>query len=183
MESVIIWQVFSKVSRQGCALEGHKRSPLCQLCRLAAKNSPTGLVAYSVLLLLSLYLLDTLVPTITMTQECMITIHCDQALTYVDTVPTGSGNGLLPNGTKPLPETMLTHHQGASVALTYEQFLVAIEISICKMSFKHTHVKLFPHLSEASENPLGMIFSLLNVNFYSQNYYNGQDIYKMQMLI
>ena len=25
-------------------------------------------------------------------------------------VNTGSGNGLLPDGTKPLPEPMLTHH-------------------------------------------------------------------------
>ena len=33
----------------------------------------------------------------------------------------GSGNGLLPDGTKPLPEPMLTHHQCGSVALTQDQ--------------------------------------------------------------
>ena len=34
----------------------------------------------------------------------------------------GSGNGLLPDGTKPLPEPMLTYHQWGSVAFTWEQF-------------------------------------------------------------
>ena len=34
----------------------------------------------------------------------------------------GSGNGLLPDGTKPLPEPMLTYHQRGSVALSWEQF-------------------------------------------------------------
>ena len=92
-------------------------------------------------------------------------------------------NGLLPNGTTPLPEPMLTHHQRGSVALTFEQFLAANEISIRKMSLKHTFVKLFPHLSEAGVNQLGMIFSVLNVNFYNQNYYNGHGVYEMQMLI
>ena len=33
-----------------------------------------------------------------------------------------SGNGLLPDGTKPLPEPMLTHHQRGSVAFFKEQF-------------------------------------------------------------
>ena len=34
----------------------------------------------------------------------------------------GSGNGLLPDGTKPLPEPMLTYHQRGSVAFSSEQF-------------------------------------------------------------
>ena len=34
----------------------------------------------------------------------------------------GSGNGLLPDGTKPLPEPMLTYHQRGSVAYFWEQF-------------------------------------------------------------
>ena len=32
---------------------------------------------------------------------------------------TGSCNGLLPDGTKPLPEPMLTYHQWGSVAYTW----------------------------------------------------------------
>ena len=34
----------------------------------------------------------------------------------------GSGNGLLPNGTKPLPEPMLTYHKYGPVTLIWEQF-------------------------------------------------------------
>ena len=34
----------------------------------------------------------------------------------------GSGNGLLPDGTKPLPEPMSTHHSWGSAACTWEQF-------------------------------------------------------------
>ena len=34
----------------------------------------------------------------------------------------GSGNGLLPDGTKPLPEPMLTYHQSGPVAFTWGQF-------------------------------------------------------------
>ena len=34
----------------------------------------------------------------------------------------GSGNGLVPDGTKPLPEPKLTNHQWGSVACTWEQF-------------------------------------------------------------
>ena len=37
-------------------------------------------------------------------------------------VNTGSGNGLLPDGTKPLPEPMLTLHYWGSVAVIWEQF-------------------------------------------------------------
>ena len=34
----------------------------------------------------------------------------------------GSGNGLLPDGTKPLPEPVLTYHQSGPVAFTWGQF-------------------------------------------------------------
>ena len=37
-------------------------------------------------------------------------------------VSIGSGNGLLPDGTKPFPEAMLMYHQMCSVAFTWEQF-------------------------------------------------------------
>ena len=44
----------------------------------------------------------------------LIGIHCDLMTPYVDIdlkVNIGSGNGLLPDGTKPLSEPMLTYHQ------------------------------------------------------------------------
>ena len=34
----------------------------------------------------------------------------------------GSGNGLLPDGTKPLPEAVLTNDQWGIVAFTWKQF-------------------------------------------------------------
>ena len=37
-------------------------------------------------------------------------------------VSIGSGNGLLPDGTKPLPESMLTHHKWCHVAFTRRQY-------------------------------------------------------------
>ena len=37
-------------------------------------------------------------------------------------VNTGSGNGLLPDGTKPLPEPMLTYHQSGTVTFIGGQF-------------------------------------------------------------
>ena len=39
----------------------------------------------------------------------------------MDLVNIGSGNGLLPDGTKPLPEPMLTYHQGP-VTFIWGQF-------------------------------------------------------------
>ena len=35
--------------------------------------------------------------------------YCNQVMPYL--VNVGSGNGLLPDSTKPLPETVLTYHQ------------------------------------------------------------------------
>ena len=35
---------------------------------------------------------------------------------------TGSGDGLLPNGPKQVPEPVLTNHQWGSVTFTWEQF-------------------------------------------------------------
>ena len=42
---------------------------------------------------------------------------------YVDMVWVNfaSGKGLVPGGTKPLPEPMLTYHRWGSVALTWDQ--------------------------------------------------------------
>ena len=47
----------------------------------------------------------------------------------------GSGNGLLPDGTKPLPEPMLTYHQRA---LSWED----LKISISKITFLESHSDL-----------------------------------------
>ena len=50
--------------------------------------------------------------------------HCGIVTSYGDRdrVNIGSGNDLLLNGTKPLPEPMLTLHYWGSVAVIWEQF-------------------------------------------------------------
>ena len=49
--------------------------------------------------------------------------HCGLVTPYDDKdwVNNGSGNGLLPDGTKPLPEPMLTYQHGL-LTFIYEQF-------------------------------------------------------------
>ena len=59
----------------------------------------------------------------------------------------GSGHGLLPDGTKPLPEPMLTYHHWDSLTISLE----VLKISICKMNLKNKFVKSFPYLSGANE--------------------------------
>ena len=63
-----------------------------------------------------------------------------------------SCNGLLPDGTKPLPDLMLAHHQRGSMVLTQSQF--HRKYSRCQFTkwvLKNTLCKLCPHLSGTSE--------------------------------
>ena len=64
----------------------------------------------------------------------------------------GSGNGLLPNGTKPLPEPMvdLSSVEFCGIHLT-TILLLALKVSIHEMSSKITFLKLQPHLPGANE--------------------------------
>ena len=50
--------------------------------------------------------------------------HCGLVMPYSDIiwVNIGSGNGLMPDGTKPLPEPMMISHLLPFVVLTWEQF-------------------------------------------------------------
>ena len=50
--------------------------------------------------------------------------HCGLVAPYadIDMGQPGSGNGLLPDGTKPLPEPMLTYHKWGPVKITWGQF-------------------------------------------------------------
>ena len=59
----------------------------------------------------------------------------------------GSGNGLLPDGTKPLPEPMLTYHQWGNAPFMWGQF----QPSITKISLKITSLKFIPNLPGANE--------------------------------
>ena len=50
--------------------------------------------------------------------------HCSLVTPYGDIIwiNTGSSNGLVPDGTKPLPEPMLTYQQWGSVVSSWQQF-------------------------------------------------------------
>ena len=61
----------------------------------------------------------------------------------------GSGNGLLPDGTKPFPDSVLTYHERYSLALSFDQ--IHKKVLICEMGLKNTLVKLFLPLSGANE--------------------------------
>ena len=54
-------------------------------------------------------------------------------------VNTGSGNGLVPSGTKPLPEPMLTYHQHDPVAFIWRYYLKILRYESieqdCKLHF------------------------------------------------
>ena len=79
--------------------------------------------------------------------------HCVLVMPYgqIKWVNIGSGNGLVPDGTKPLPEPMLTYHQWGPVTFTWGYHHWICEISILDMSLKITDFKIQPHLPGASE--------------------------------
>ena len=63
----------------------------------------------------------------------------------------GSGNGLLPVGTKPLPKPMLTNHQWGLVPFTWGQFhrkYSRYKLDIC---LKITNLRLQTHLQGTNE--------------------------------
>ena len=69
-------------------------------------------------------------------------------------VNTGSGNGLLPDGIKPLPEPMLTYHQSSKMlcvihlrAVSQEKLLNLIR----SMSSDNTLLNLLPHIPGTNE--------------------------------
>ena len=67
----------------------------------------------------------------------------------------GSGNGLLPDGTKPLPEPMLTDHQRSPVT----SILISQEMpqpSTAKIHLNITYLKFHSNFPGANELSLGM---------------------------
>ena len=80
----------------------------------------------------------------------------------------GSGNGLLPDGTKPLPEPMLTYHQRGSVAYFWEQEL--LKVSIQDMSLKKTFWKIFSNPPGANE--LRTLLIIPNFEYTVEPLYN-----------
>ena len=55
----------------------------------------------------------------------------------------GSGNGLLPDGTKPLPEPMLTFHNLSPVTFILGLFQEMPQRSVTKIRLKITYLKFY----------------------------------------
>ena len=76
-------------------------------------------------------------------------IHCGLVTPYGDTI--GSGSGLLPTGTKPLPGPILTYHQWGPVIITWGQFhKIYPQPLITEISLTVTYVKLKSNRPEAN---------------------------------
>ena len=75
----------------------------------------------------------------------------------------GLGYGLLPDGTKPLPEPMLTSDQSGSMTFTWEQSRRVFKLLVCMVSLKITLLKLLPRLSGANELIHASGWSVINV--------------------
>ena len=76
-----------------------------------------------------------------------------------DPVNIDLGNGVLPDGTKSLPEPILTDHQWDSVALTCDQFHnKMLTTSVRKTNFKRKFVKSHPHISGVNKSSLQCIW-------------------------
>ena len=57
----------------------------------------------------------------------------------------GSGNGLLPDGTKPLPEPMLTYHQRGPVKASEHEMH---QLSITRIGLKITDLRFHSEISQ-----------------------------------
>ena len=64
----------------------------------------------------------------------------------------GSGNGLLPGSTKPLPDPILTcHYLGTVVFIWWQYSIEILNVSFFKRCLKIANLKSLPHLSENNE--------------------------------
>ena len=69
--------------------------------------------------------------------------------------PSGSVNGLLPDGTKPLPKPMLTSHLWGSVELPESDITVSGQANILYNEFQKIMYLNYPKLSNISRTLVG----------------------------
>ena len=74
--------------------------------------------------------------------RCIDLLWLGDTIWWQISVNIGSGNDLLPDSTKPLPEPMLTDHQWGLVAFTWEQFHKCLWTLICNMCSEITFLKI-----------------------------------------
>ena len=64
------------------------------------------------------------------------------------TVNIGSGNGLLPDSTKPVPEPILTYHEWGFMVFTLEQFRSEVQGTVLYNKFEKYTFKNNYHISQ-----------------------------------
>ena len=83
--------------------------------------------------------------------SAQVLTHCDHMATEI-WVNIGSGNGLLPDSTKPLPEPMLTDHQWSPMTFILGQFHKrCLNQQSLKSVWKITYLKFHSNLPGANE--------------------------------
>ena len=83
-----------------------------------------------------------------------ILTQCELVMPYGNIklqVNIGSGNGLVPHGTKPLPEPMLINHQYDPVSFTWKQFHMIPKIFLLNVSLKIIKSGWWAHHPGANE--------------------------------
>ena len=71
--------------------------------------------------------------------------HCGLVMPWIE-VSNGSGNGLVPSGTKPSPEPMLNSHLWGSMTFTIHNFAVSAQATILCDKFENYTFKLVASL-------------------------------------
>ena len=90
----------------------------------------------------------------------------------------GSGNGLLPDGTKPLPEPMLTNHQRSPNDIHIRAISQEMpQTSITKIHLKFTYLNIYSNFPGANE------LSLIRMNNSQQPRCGGHYNYFLLFLI
>ena len=85
----------------------------------------------------------------------------------------GSGNGLLPDGTKPLPEPMLTDHQWSPGTFILGWFHKrCLNHQSLKVCLKITCLKFYSDFPGANELTLSQYITKITWNKYNSNYDN-----------
>ena len=103
------------------------------------------------------------------TQPVRATIHGNEIASLVSNAiwqhRSGSGNGLLPDATEPLPEPMLTKHQLCSVAFTWEQYKSCFWLFHILMPY-NVIILIFIYLIFMSQIVLYFLHSTSVLSFY-----------------
>ena len=111
-----MWNITIVCPSKGCEYRDVFVCLVAEICDMESK-SKNGKFNLFMAVFISSYLTQYFTSSAQLTEFGLVTPHADIDLGYI-----GSGNGLAPDATKPLPEPMLTYYQRHSVAFTWILF-------------------------------------------------------------